>query len=234
MTLAKLVLSIKRYAFRANDPRASAADAEYRAVRPRVLEQQGYRCFACSLVSKYQRGVSGSATNNEVHHTGRHDDSRPDMLKVACVLCHAYHHIGETSKSGDIQAENLGKKTLMAYIPELSAVDLNNLQRVLGIAMLDPDEREIAEEIANHFIERALPVKQAWGSFYPADFAMIMSHLDEEMYGEREERLAGLRLVFNFGFLKEYAGKLLQEKRWQVLPVKTWSTVAQHHVVDPA
>jgi hypothetical protein len=230
--LVSLVLSIKRYAFRANDPRAAAADAEYRAVRPRVLDQQGYRCFACRLVSRIQRGNAGSATNNEVHHTGTHDDNRPAMLKVACVLCHAYHHIGEASKSGDVQAESLGKKSLVAYIPELSAVDLNNLQRVLGIAMLDPDEKDIAEEIAGHFTRRAMPVKQAWGSFYPTDFAMIMSHLDEETYGERAERLEGLRLIFNFGFLKEYAGRLLQERRWQVIPVKTWSTVAQHHVVD--
>jgi hypothetical protein len=223
--LQDLVLSIKRYVFRANDPRAAAADAEYREVRPRVLESQGYRCYGCRLISR---------VTNEVHHLGKHDDNRPELLKCACVLCHAYNHVGESSKNGDVRAESLGKKTVMAYVPEISSVDLNNLQRVIGVAMLDDNERAIAEEIAGHIMKRASTVKEAWGSFYPSDFAVIMSHLSDEVYAERDERLTGLRLIFNFGFLKEYAARLLQERNWQALPVRTWSTLAEGHVGDSA
>jgi hypothetical protein len=226
-----LVPSIKRYMFRANDPKAVAANVQYMAVRPRVLETQGYQCFACRLVSRVKNGTSIS-TCNEVHHVGKHDDSDPGKLKVACFLCHAYHHIGEAGRKGAFDGEALGKKTLMAYVPEVSAIDLNNLQRVLGIAMLDPDEKAIAEEIAGHLTRRAVPVKDAWGSFYPTDFAMIMSKLDDDVYEEREERTRGLRLVFNYGTLRDYAKRLMQEKRWQVLPVRTWATVAQRYVAD--
>ncbi|WP_321820925.1 MULTISPECIES: hypothetical protein [unclassified Burkholderia] len=228
--LASLVLSIKRYTFRANDSRAAAADAEYRALRPRVLEQQGYRCAFCRLVSKFQRGANKAATNNEVHHVGKHDDNRYEMLKVACILCHAYHHVGETTKTGDVQAETLGGKSLIAYVPELSAVDVNNLQRVMGIALRDPDEKSVAEEIADHLIKRALPVKDVWGSFYPLDFAAAMSHLDDAEYESRAEPLEDLRLVFNFAFLKDLAARLQEETRWQVLPVSSWSSVARNHV----
>ncbi len=221
-----LILSIKRSQFRANDRGAAAADAEYRTARPRALESQGWRCYACRLVSKL---------TNEIHHLGRHDDNRPEQLKCACWLCHAYGHVGQAAVGpggSDSSVEALGRKTVMGYVPELSATDLNNLQRVLGLALLDAGEKAMAEEIAKHLMARAKPVQESWGSYHPADFALCMARLPEDMYEARDEPLAGLRLIFNFGFLKDYASRLLQERNWQAMPVRTWATLAEGHLGD--
>lgn len=218
--VSDLILSIKRRVFRVNDPNARRADQEFRAVRPNVLKAHGFKCHKCSLVFE----------KNEVHHKDdRHDDNRPEMLCPACTLCHAYHHVGETSKLGDVTAEQLGDKTLIAVIPEISAVDLNNLQRVIGIAMLNEAERPIALKILTALAKRAVPVKASWGSSSPSDFAAAMAVLSDEAYARRDEAVGDLRIVFHHKFLTNHASNLLTDRRWQAVPVSTWPTITERY-----
>lgn len=118
-----LILSIKRSQFRANDRGAAAADAEYRTARPRALESQGWRCYACRLVSKL---------TNEIHHLGRHDDNRPEQLKCACWLCHAYGHVGQAAVGpggSDSSVEALGRKTVMGGRMPVITMNMGRVSR---------------------------------------------------------------------------------------------------------
>src|SRR3989344_4737634 len=159
----KLVIGIKRMRFRANDARRKAADAEYRAIRPGFIEQSNGRCRYCNYSSK---------KHNEVHHLDddHHNNDRSNFA-IACRACHPYQHIGEPSKAGDLAGEGLGSATLLAAIPEISAQDLNHLQRAIGAALLDPKEEHAARAILEHLVEeRCSPAESATPKFGVAIF----------------------------------------------------------------
>jgi len=213
----KLVIGIKRMRFRANDARRKAADAEYRAIRPGFIEQSNGRCRYCNYSSK---------KHNEVHHLDddHHNNDRSNFA-IACRACHPYQHIGEPSKAGDLAGEGLGSATLLAAIPEISAQDLNHLQRAIGAALLDPKEAHAARAILEHLVEeRCRPVKEVWETCLPVNFAAALAQLSQQEYLQRDRTVGHLRIIFNEGILEQFGRQLLLD--YPALPVKTWEGVA--------
>ncbi len=215
--VSKLVIGIKRLRFRANDARREAADKEYKAVRPGFIERSNGRCLYCNYSSK---------RHNEVHHLDDdHHNNAPSNFAIACRACHPYQHIGEPSKAGDMAGEGLGSKTLLAAIPEVSAQDMNHLQRAIGTALLDPIEAHAARAILEHLVEeRCRPVKEVWETCLPINFAAALAQLNPQEYQQREASVGHLRIVFNEGVLEQFGRQMLLD--YPALPVKSWEGVA--------
>ena len=126
----QLLVSVVRNAahYRPNNPRREAADAEYKARRPAALERAKYKCVYCGYVSR----------SNECHHIdGNHANNDETNFAVVDTLCHGYHHLGQRATQNPMNADSLGKKTVLAAVPELSAQSLNLLQRAIGVAVLE-------------------------------------------------------------------------------------------------
>lgn len=215
----KLIIGIKRLRFRANDSRRKAADAEYRAKRPGVIERSNGRCLYCSYSSR---------KHNEVHHRDDdHHNNDDSNLVIACRACHPYQHIGEPSKAGntEIAGEGLGAKTILVAMPEVSPQDLNHLQRAIGAALLDPNEARVARAILEHLSEvRTPPVKQVWETCLPVNFAAALAQLSSKEYEGREGAVGHLRLIFKEDLLEQFGRQLLLD--YPALPVKSWEGVA--------
>lgn len=212
----ELLLGIKRLRFRANDPRRQAADREYRAKREAKLKRDSGACKYCSHTSK---------TYNEVHHLDDDHHNNDDAnLVMACRFCHSYQHIGEPSKAGLVAGEGLGVKTIVARVPEVSAQDMNHLQRAIGAALLDDGEAPVAKAILRHIEEQASPVKDAWETCLPVNFAAALGKLSPKEYLDRGRVLGDLRLIFAESVLKEAGQQMAIES--PSLPVSSWKEVA--------
>lgn len=203
--------------YRSNSNARLRADAEYKAVRPRVMAAQNHRCRFCGHTSN----------SNHCHHLdGNHANNEDENFAVADALCHAYHHLGQAASQDQFAPENLGKKTVLACVPELSAADCNLLQRAIGVALKDPAEAETAKALHKLLMDRAAPVKEAFGSFHTGDFAAGMSQLGDEDYLNRDAVLGDLRLVFREDVLRHEASKFLEE--FSALPFSSWSNIAKN------
>lgn len=204
--------------YRTNSAARLRADAEYKAVRPRVMEDQQYRCRFCGYVSK----------RNHCHHLdGNHANNASSNFAVADSFCHAYHHLGQTASQDQFAHENLGRKTVLAALPELSATDTNLLQRAIGVAMADPVEADMATRMHTLLMDRSKPVKESFGSFLPADFAAAMTSLQsDEEYENREAVVGDLRLIFRPDVLKHEGARFLEE--FSSLPVQSWANIAKN------
>lgn len=202
--------------YRSNSSARQRADAEYKAVRPRIMASQNYRCAFCRHTAK----------SNHCHHLdGNHANNADDNFAVADALCHAYHHLGQQASQDQFAAENLGKKTALAVVPELSAADCNLLQRAIGVAMKDTTESEMAKSMHKLLLDRTGAVKEAFGTFHTADFAAAMSQLNDEEFASRDAVVADLRLVFREDVLKHEGTKFLEENT--SLPFASWSSIAK-------
>lgn len=210
----ELVPGIKRRAFRGEDPRSKAADAEYQAKRPGALRRQNHVCGACGYRSE----------GNQIHHLDDdHGNNSDGNLGCACILCHPYQHVGEASRATEALGEGLGKSMVLSMIPELSAVDLNHLQRVLGVALDDPAERPHAERIHAALTARADSTVESFGTAKTADFAAAMSQMEDDDYQARGDALLPLRLVFSPYYLRQVAKKFSAEH--PALAVNSWGAV---------
>lgn len=217
--LLSLVLGIKRLRFRENDPRRTRADAEFSAKRSGVLSKHQYTCQACGYVSK-------ESAHLDVHHVDdNHHNNEDANLAPACHTCHPYQHVGELVRRTDIGGEGLGKSTLIAAIPEVSALDLNLLQRALGAALLDEEEAPIARQVITHLAERASWVKAEFGTFKPADFAGAFAALSDEQYAARQEAVFDLRLLFNEDTLMKLGREMARD--CPSMPLQAWPDVAR-------
>lgn len=201
--------------FRANSARREAADAEYKAVRPAAMARGKYTCGFCSWVSR---------KHNECHHLdGNHANNVPENFVVADSLCHGYHHLGQRGSQDRFAPDNLRDMTLLAGIPEISAADLNLLQRAIGVALLDEKEKQFAKEIMTVLAERAHAVKAALGTFRPADVAAAMARLSDSEYADRDHVCGPIRVLFKQEML-ESEGKKFNED-YPGLPIESWSSI---------
>lgn len=201
--------------FRANSAQREAADAEYRAVRPKSMARGNYTCVFCGWVSR---------KNNECHHLdGNHANNAEENHAIVDSLCHGYHHLGQRASQERFSADNLGDKTMIAAIPELEAADLNLLQRAIGVALLVPGEEEIAKEILKVLAERATPVKAALGTFRPGDIAAAMTRLSDSEYEDRLNVCAPLRVLFREDVLRAEGAKFNED--FKGLPFDSWTSV---------
>jgi hypothetical protein len=176
-----------------------------------------YTCAYCGWVSRI---------NNECHHIdGDHANNTPENYAIADNLCHGYHHLGQRASQDRFAPDNLGDKTILAGIPEVSAADLNLLQKAIGVALLEQEERAVAREIMKALAERALSVQGALGTFRPGDVAAAMARLNDEEYANRDAVCAPIRLIFNQETL-EAEGKKFKED-YPGLPFDTWKSVVK-------
>lgn len=221
MDLRPLSIGVIRDAarFRAN-AKSEIADREYRAKRPAAMERGKYRCAFCGW---------RSIKNNECHHvSGDHSDNSEENLVIADSLCHGYHHLGQRASQERFAPDNLGDKTVLASIPEVSASDLNLLLRAIGVALGSEDEAPIAEGILRILADRARPVQKAFGTFYPGDFAAAMTNeqMTEQQYRiAMEQLLPSFRLIFHKTVLEAEAKKFKVD--YPALPFSSWSAAVQ-------
>jgi hypothetical protein len=198
--LHELLIGIKRGVFRANDPGAARADAEFAAKRDRAKESGRYRCIHCGWVSR---------SYCQLHHLDdNHHNNAPENLGVVDQECHAYHHVGEPSKSAnraDKNTPDVAQNTTLAAIPEMSAQDANLLMRAIGVAYASGDEQEIriAQEIHKALASRRKPVQEAYGTSSPGDFALAMSRLNAPEYVARADAVRDLRIIFSAAYLRD-------------------------------
>lgn len=204
--------------FRANNAAKESANAEYKAVRPAVMQRGKYTCVFCAWVSR---------KNNECHHKdGNHANNTEENLVVADNLCHGYHHLGQRASQEMHLPGALGDKTVLAAIPEISASDLNLLQRALGVALLQEDARESAKELLDILAGRAEAVEAALGTFKPGDVAAAMARMTNEEYEHRDPVCYPLRVLFRHDVL-ESEGRKFQED-FPGLPFETWNAVLKN------
>lgn len=215
MQLLLGVIRDARY-YRANSAARERADAEYRARRPAAMAAAKYKCVYCGHQSQ---------KHNECHHfDGNHANNAPENLKCVDTLCHAYHHVGQRAASERNAADNLGDRTIFAAIPEISAQDLNLLQRVAGVALLDEKEAPMAKLILQRLARRHKPVGEAFGTFMPGDFAAAMATLDDQAYEHRSTVMGRLRMLFHEDVLRTQGQRFKED--FPALPVSTWEAIA--------
>lgn len=201
--------------YRHNNPFRQRADAEYALIRPKSMEQGRYVCVFCGYVSK---------KHNECHHVdGNHANNDPKNHVVVDTLCHAYNHIGQRASQDQFASNNLRDKTRIAAIPEISAGDLNLLQRAAGVALLDPERSAMANKILARLASRTAPVEAAFGTILPDNFAAAMAHMDAESYEHRASVVGSLRLLFKTDVLQNEGRKFLKDNSG--LPISSWNTI---------
>ena len=198
--LHELLVGIKRGVFRANDPGAARADAEFAAKRDWAKESGRYRCIHCGWISK---------AYCQVHHLDdNHHNNAPENFGVVDQECHAYHHVGEPSKTAgraDKNTPDVAVSTSLAAIPEMSPQDVNLLMRAIGAiyASGNKEEIEIAHQIHTRLAARRRPVQASYGTSSPGDFALAMSKLNPADYGARGDAVRDLRIVFSAAYLRD-------------------------------
>lgn len=204
--------------YRANSAARDAANAEYKAVRPAAMQRGRYTCAFCAWMSR---------KNNECHHRdGNHANNSEENLVVADNLCHGYHHLGQRASQERYAPDSLGDKTVLAAIPEISASDLNLLQRALGVALMQESEKETAKELLSILASRADAVKAALGTFQPGDIAAAMTRLTAEEYEARDAVCYPLRVLFRHDVLEAEARKFNED--FPGLPFETWNSVLKN------
>jgi hypothetical protein len=226
--LAKLVIGVIRNEknFRANNAKRARADAEFAAVKPKVMERLKYQCAFCALAS---------AKYSECHHLdGNHSNNREDNFVAVDTLCHAYHHIGHLGSQDRFASDNMGEagKTVLAAVPEISASDLNLLQRAIGVAMLEDKESSVAKDLHARLIKRHEPVTEVFGTSSVRDFGAAMATMDDESYLNRDSVVSDLRVVFHADILKNEGRKFLED--FSGLPYKSWENVFKNAYSDPS
>lgn len=218
--LRRLMVSIKRKPFRANDPRAAQADAIFQTQRKPALEKTQYKCVFCTFRSqKY----------NEVHHgDDDHFNNQPENLWGICKLCHPYQHVGEAgvnNQSSGLNGGHLGPKALgLIRVPDgqmIPATDFNHLLRIVGVALSDATEREVALKVYDLFFDAEVrkemavafygPQTQATGVM-PGDMAKALSLLTDDEYARRVPVLEPVRLLYSTALLEQVGRELKAEQ----------------------
>jgi intracellular multiplication protein IcmJ len=219
-TLRNIVMGVIRDAsfYRPNNPLRERADAEYKAVRPAFIKKRDHKCEFCGFQSpKYI----------ECHHSdGNHSNNAESNFVAADTLCHAYHHIGQHGGRVRFGADALRGVTLCAAVPEVSIADMNLLQRAIGAALLDESSASEAREILKALVSRREPVREAFESFLPEDFAAAMMSMSADAYSNREVVMGDLRLIFHVDVLKHEGQRFLEENA--SLPISTWDSIARN------
>lgn len=197
--LLPLVLSAKALQWREQDENSESADAEFRTVRPRVLERDNHSCRFCGF-----RDPKGGKYIQVHHRDDDHHNNRMDNLVTACMHCHAVFHIG---RWGGL------KEAVLIDLPELQQWQLSHMLRTILVAQHFPaflatmpgvskDKVEVAKRQADaatallaKFRSREKQAEDIYLTSDPRDFASAMHLLPHELYEQREARIKNLRLL---------------------------------------
>jgi intracellular multiplication protein IcmJ len=219
MNFEPLCIGIKRAEFRVNDAGAKQADVVFESRRDASLQKAGYRCVRCGYESSEDL-IRKKRTTLHVHHLDDdHHNNEPDNHAPHCSLDHAYHHIGcNAPTSGG--AAGWARQMVIGYAPEVSAEDMNQLQRAIGAALNDPKEAEVAKEILSLLGALALPVRDVFESFQASDFAAGFAGMSPSEYEARPQYVSGLRVLFHPNILKQVGSDMILDA--PLSPVKSW------------
>jgi hypothetical protein len=215
-----LCIGIKRGTFRANDSHAVVADTVFQGNREAALRQAAYRCIRCSYESTDDT-IRKRKSSLHVHHMDNdHHNNEKENLGAHCSLDHAYHHIGCNAPTTG-GAKGWSSQMRIAYVPELSAEDINLLQRALGAAIRDKKESDIAAEVLDLLGVLTLPVRDVLTSNHANDFAACFANMTAADYDNRATYAAGLRVLFHPEILKQVGQEMLDDA--PLFPVKSWA-----------
>lgn len=183
MNRHSIVLSVKRGAFRGDQPSPPGSDAVYKKARAEVLKRDNFTCAFCDF--RHQK--------NEVHHIDdNHDNHALSNLVTACVLCHMAHHLAYAG---------IQKRGSLIYLDgvTISQGDLNQLVRTLWIAeyLSKGDLKNTASGLLARFEKAELMAAQVIGTSSASVMGDFMFSLSDEEYSNRHEALKGIYLLPN-------------------------------------
>lgn len=181
LKLLPIRLSVKRGAFRSDEPSPPISDAVYRSAREQALKRDDYTCRFCGFRS----------AKNEVHHANDdHNDHSSENLITACVLCHMAHHIAFAG------IKNRGVLIYLDGHP-IDQGGLNQLVRTLWIAEATAkgDLNHTAKQLLSRLERAEILAVQKLGSSSPTVIGDYMSTLTDEKYETRDEALRGIYLL---------------------------------------
>ena len=223
MQFDPLCIGIKRGVFRANDAIAKKADAVFESTRTIALRLTGYRCALCNYESSDDVKKRKKSVLHVHHRDNDHHNNEPENHVPACSLDHAYFHIGCDAPAPG-ETRGWSSKMVVAYAPEVSSQDMNQLQRATGAALMDPEEKAVAGEIIDLLSVLSLPVRDVMGSLHAKDFAACFSSMSDVQYEQREDYTSGLRVLFHPDILKHVGSEMLIDA--PLFSVKSWGDVA--------
>ena len=187
-----------------------SSDVAFVRNKPKVMEKYKHRCARCGAGGKHLHvhHLDDDHRNNSIHN-----------LEVRCELCHAVSHIGF-----------LGTKGSMAYLPEISQVDVINLFRTIAVAIsMGGPVAAAARKISDHFFERFTnPVKAEMGTSNPGDFGNALIALSDGDYKTRGEPLRDVRVIFNPDMLTTFAANAMSGGYDRATP-ETWGRIFQDY-----
>lgn len=201
-----IILSIKRDGFRGDQPDPDKGLAEFKSVRPSILERDLYQCQFCDFdTKKYQ----------EIHHLDdNHENNSPDNLITTCTLCHMCFHIGFAG---------IKNRGVLIYCKEGKNVSnfqarLNNLTRNLWACVASNDKKLAVR--ATDFLKRLeslrVPASDYLGTSDPVFLANYLRDLSDEDYEKRKDILSGIYLLpLREGYpehVKYWNSKILKNK----------------------
>lgn len=218
----QLVISTHRGRWR-NRAGGEPADKEFEKIKPTILAKDAHRCVYCGLRME-GKGPDGNAAM-EVHHEDcNHENNNPKNLHTADHFCHAYNHIGF-----------LGKMGVLAYIPDVSIEDMNNLLRTLAVAMATGDEamKNDAAEIFEELRSMSAGFANTWGTANPADIGNALLALPESAYSVRDIVLSGVRIVFDIHHpVNRRFGETAAAKAHAGIPIASWDDIANEYLME--
>lgn len=194
-----LILSVKRSTWRCHDERASEADADYQAARPRVLRRDSFTCRFCRFsvrptrdadLAKWSLEYSGFL---EVHHINDdHHDNRDENLVTVCPFCHQVFHAGNA-------IYRTGGRII--FCPFLTQEQINLTANLLAVAQVrDGRFEEAATRMWEDLQELSKQADQRYGSGFSnsvnlGTVLMGVAQRNPPLYQRRGELLAGIRLL---------------------------------------
>lgn len=181
MNLLPIRLSVKRGAFRGDQPSPPGSDLVYKNARISVLKRDDLTCQFCGFRSQ----------KNETHHVDDdHNNHSESNLVTACVLCHMSHHIAFAGIKG------LGT---MIYLQNagIGQGPLNQLVRTLWIAeeMAKGDLRNTASQILSRLDKAEMFAVQAISTSSPSVLGDFMSSMPNDAYEKRDKALKDIYLL---------------------------------------
>lgn len=181
------------------------------STRPDAIKRAGHVCHFCRF-----RADAVSFLNDN------HADQSEANMRAVDSVCNAWRHLGQIAVG----------KAYLAYVPGLSAQDVNHLQRTINIALHseDLDLQADAKALINWLASHREYVKSAWGTYEPRVFADAIQLVDrEQMLNAAPYVFEGLAVVLNPSYLAA------DVKRWRAeqyhgLPASSWRTVYQKYM----
>ena len=218
--MKSITLSIKRDGFRGDQPDPIKGLADFKVIKPVILERDLHQCQFCDFhAPKYQ----------EVHHIGDHENNDQSNLITACSLCHMCHHIGFAG---------IKSRGVLIYCKEGISIPnfqarLNNLVRLLWSC--SSSKNKVIASNAADYLKRLENLRVAAnnkiGTSDPIFLGNYLRDLEDKDYHLRGSVLEGIYLLpLRDGYQNQasYWDKLIRKKS----SIESSSNIAQSKAIS--